>query len=309
MKAYRGVDPLDFLGETGKRIENYSWMTHPQNISSVTVFSPAKLTCILHPSTSAHPLERAWRRNASASKPQFHWLFSSGRSLLVPHEEASTSFWCLRRSLGDTPWVPPLPPGGDSPSLPGHPISFQLVPPSPCTTAQPAWWPHPHLSDLLWRRFAVSSPRRASCPPRGCSSASTPAPCHLRQEPCSASGSRFPALPPPWPQMWSLRKAAVAPQPNLTCQTFRWWCRPRRHADLQNELARGIVIGDVASEGTEGGSNVITGIPTKFVSAAFGCELQVYQDGTACSVLGRLIHPFQQKFDIWRVVSGQIYGL
>ena len=71
-----------------------------------------------------------------------------------------------------------------------------------------------------------------------------------------------------------------------------------RHADLQNELARGIVVGDVASEGTKGGSNVITGIPTKFVSAAFGCELQVYQDGTACSVLGRLIHPFQQKFDI-----------
>ena len=59
-----------------------------------------------------------------------------------------------------------------------------------------------------------------------------------------------------------------------------------------------IVVGDVASEGTEGGSNVITGIPTKFVSAAFGCELQVYHDGTACSVLGRLIHPFQQKFDI-----------
>ena len=28
--------------------------------------------------------------------------------------------------------------------------------------------------------------------------------------------------------MWSLRKAAVAPQPNLTCQTFQWWCRPRQ---------------------------------------------------------------------------------
>ena len=72
--------------------------------------------------------------------------------------------------------------------------------------------------------------------------------------------------------------------------------RHRRHADLQNELARGIVIGDVASEGTEGGSNVITGIPTIFVSAAFGCELQVQH--TACSALGRLTYLFQQKFDI-----------
>ena len=180
-------------------------------------FPPAKLTCILHPSTSAPPLQRAWRRNANASKPPLNKLYSSGRSLLAPHEEDSKSFWCLRRSLGDTPWVLPLPPWGDSPSLPGQPISFQLVPPSGCTTAQPARWPHPHLSDLLWRRLPVSSPRRASCPPRGCSSASTPRPCHLRQEPCSASGSRFPALPPPWPQMWSLRKAAVAPQPALTC--------------------------------------------------------------------------------------------
>ena len=73
-------------------------------------FSPAKLTCILHPSTSAHPLQRAWRRNANASKPPLNWLYSSGRSLLAPHEEASTSFRSPRRSLGDTPWVLPLPP-------------------------------------------------------------------------------------------------------------------------------------------------------------------------------------------------------
>ena len=191
-------------------------------------FSPAKLTCILHPSTSAHPLQTAWRRNANASKPPLNWLYSSGRSLLAPHEEDSKSFGSSACCLGDTPWVLPQPPWGDSPSLPGRPISFQLLPPSGCTTAQPARWPHPHLSDLLWRRLPVSSPRRASCPPRGCSSASTPRPCHLRQEPCSASGSRFPALPPPWPQMWSLRKAAVAPQPALTCQTFRWWCRPQQ---------------------------------------------------------------------------------
>ena len=189
---------------------------------------PSWSTCILHPSTSAHPLQRAWRRNANASKPPLNWLYSSGRSLLAPHEEDSKSFGSSACCLGDTPWVLPQPPWGDSSSLPGHPISFQLVPPFGCTTAQPARWPHPQLSDLLWRRLPVSSPRRASCPPRGCSSASTPRPCHLRQEPCSASGSRFPALPPPWPQMWSLRKAAVAPQPALTCQTFRWWCRPQQ---------------------------------------------------------------------------------
>ena len=59
-----------------------------------------------------------------------------------------------------------------------------------------------------------------------------------------------------------------------------------------------MVVGDVASEGTEGGSNVITGIPTKFVTAAFGCELQVHHDSTACSALGRLIHLIHQKFDI-----------
>ena len=180
-------------------------------------FSPAKLTCILHPSTSAHPLQRAWRRNANASKPQFHWLYSSGRSLLAPHEEDSKSFWCLRRSLGDTPWVLPQPPWGDSPSLPGHPISFQLVPPSGCTTAQPARWPHPHLSDLLRRRFPVSRPSRGSFPLCGFSSASTPPLSCRRQEPCSASGSHFPASPPPWPQTWSLRKVVVAPPPALTC--------------------------------------------------------------------------------------------
>ena len=179
-------------------------------------FSPGKLTCILHPLTSAHPLERAWRRNANALKPQFHWLYSSGRSLLAPHEEASTPFWCLRRSLGDTRWVLPLPPWGDSPSLPGHPISFELVPSSACTTAQPAWWPHPHLSDLLWRHFPVSRPSRGSCPLCGCSSASTPPLSCRRQEPCSESGSHFPASPPPWPQTWSLRKVVVAPPPALT---------------------------------------------------------------------------------------------
>ena len=113
------------------------------------------------------------------------------------------------------------------------------------------------------------------------------------ESPFWASGSCFPALPPPWPQTWGLRKVVVAPTPNLTCQTSRWWRRPRqtrwppkwtcmRHCH-------------VASEGTDGGSNVITGIPTKFVSAAFGCELQVYHDGTARSVLGRLIHLFQQN--------------
>ena len=254
----------------GLGICGYAWMTHPQNISSATFFfPPAKLTCILHPSTSAHPLQRAWRRNANASKPPLNWLYSSGRSLLAPHEEASTSFRSPRRSLGDTPWVLPLPPWGDSPSLPGHPISFELVSPSTCTTAQPAWWPHPHLSDLPWRRFAVSSPRRASCPPRGCSSASTPPLSHRRQEPCSASGSRFPALPPPWPQMWSLRKAASHHNQIWHVKPFGDDVGHGRHADLQNELARGIVVGDVASEGTEGGSKIITGIPTKICLRGF----------------------------------------
>ena len=169
-------------------------------------------------------------------------------------------------------------------------------------TASAPFWP-----SLETFRSIKSKARKL--PPRGCSSASTPPLSHRRQEPCSASGSRFPALPPPWPQMWSLRKAASHHNQIWHVKPFGDDVGHGRHADLQNELARGIVVGDVASEGTEGGSKIITGIPTKFVSAAFGCELQVYHDGTACSALGRLIHPFQQKFDIWRVISGQIYGL
>ena len=82
--------------------ENGSWTHCLKRHSS---FSLAKLTCILHPSTSAHPLERAWRRNADAdaSKPHLNWLSASGRSLRAPHEEASTSFRSPRHSAGDTP--------------------------------------------------------------------------------------------------------------------------------------------------------------------------------------------------------------
>ena len=283
------------------------WLTHKTS-QAPHFFSPAKLTCILHPSTSAHPLERAWRRNANASMPPLNWLYSSGRSLLAPHEEDSKSFGSSACCLGDTPWVLPQPPWGDSPSLPGHPISFQLVPPSGCTTAQPARWPHPHLSDLLWRHFAVSSPRRASCP-----HADVAVLQHLLYLIVGKNLVQRPEVVSLLCHLLDHRCEVFERQRSHHNQI--WHVKPfgddvghSRHADLQNELARGIVVGDVASEGTEGGSNVITGIPT-IVSAAFGCELQVYHDGTACSVLARLVHLFQHILHLFWVVSRQIYCL
>ena len=182
------------------------------------------------------------------------------RTHSAPHNKALTSFRSPRRSPGDNPWALPLPPWEDSPSLPGHPISFhpllvpllnllddrirafltcfgdlfqyqvQVADVAPCADVE-VLQRLQHLVHVIFGKKLVQRSENASLF------------CHLfdhRREVFERQRSHH-------PQPWHVKP-------------FDDDFGHCRHADLQSELARGILVGDVASEGTEGGSNVITAI-------------------------------------------------
>ena len=146
--------------------ENYSCMTHPQNISSVTVFFhrrsshvsciPQLLLILLKELGDEMPVLQSHSFTGCSPQDAVCWLLTKKLQLHfgvfvalweIPHgsclchlEEIVLHFLVI-------------------------PISFQLVPPSPCTTAQPAWWPHPRPFWPALETFRSILPKARKLPP------------------------------------------------------------------------------------------------------------------------------------------------